>query len=254
MILLQFLDQLKFNKYEKDIILFLSSVNSATANQIYKNTKVPQGRIYSVLNQLKNDQIIEIMPTSPKKYKISDIKIALKNYLHKKREEIDEKINKTKEIQTKPKEILDEKETSVRIFLGRKEHIEVAAFLRESAKRELLQIAPAFGSTTISDLSHQRALHRGIKEKIIVKRITPANKKKIKLCLENGGEVRKINTDILALLIKDSSEFLVGVNERGEEERTMVLGKNKALLVALTKVFWDLWKKAKPITLKQLKI
>jgi len=254
MMLLQFLEGLKLNKYEKEIILFLSSVNSATANQIYKNTKVPQGRIYSVLNELKQERLIEIIPTSPKKYQIKDIETSLKDYLNKKKNEIEEKISIANEIETKPRSILDEKETSVRILLGREEHLAMVTALRENAKKELLQMAPTFGSTPASDLSLQRALLRGVKEKVIVKKITPINKNKIKICIKNGGEVRRLNSpDLLALLIKDSSEFLLGVHKIDEDERTMIFSKNKSLLILLTKTFNDFWKKAKPITLKEVK-
>ena len=112
MMLLQFIEGLNLNKYEKEIILFLSEVSSATANQVYKNTKVPQGRIYSVLNQLKEKQIIEVMPTSPKKYLIKDIKLVLKNYLKGKQEELEQKIRLVNKIETKPLTILNEKEIS----------------------------------------------------------------------------------------------------------------------------------------------
>jgi HTH-type transcriptional regulator, sugar sensing transcriptional regulator len=254
MILLQFLEQLKFNKYEKDIILFLSEVNSATANQIYKNTKVPQGRIYSVLNELKNNSILEIMPTSPKKYKIGNIQISLKEYLKRKQEQIEQQIKEVRDVETKPQIILNEKEISTRILLGREEHLAFIVSMRESAKKELLQMAPTFGSTPKSDLSLERSLARGVKDKVIVKKITPENRHKIKICIKGGGEVRQLDSpDLLSLVIKDSSEFIVSVHRRGEEERTVIYSRNQPLLTALIKTFYDLWKKAKPISLRELK-
>ena len=79
--LVQFIDKLDLNCYEKEIILFLASIDNAEAKTIYKNTKVPQGRIYSVLNNLVQKNLIKIIPTSPKKYKIENVKDSLKMYL-----------------------------------------------------------------------------------------------------------------------------------------------------------------------------
>jgi len=253
MILPQFVEEIGLNKYEKEIVLFLSSVNSATANQIYKKTKVPQGRIYSVLNELKQKRLIEIIQTSPKKYQIKDIKEALKNYLNQKKEEIEETINRAEEIEAKPRRFLEEKEVFARMIIGREEHIEVLSGLREKAKKELLQMAPTFGPSFASDISLERALFRGVKVKIIVKQITPVNKNRIKNVIKNGAEVRRLNADILSLNIVDYSEFLVSVHKREEEERVAILGRNKALLDALENTFQESWKKAKPIRLKDIR-
>ena len=82
--LTQFIDELDFNRYEKEVIVFLVSVNNAGADVIYKNTRIPKGRIYSVLNSLIEKGIVKLIPTSPKKYLIENVKESLENYLKKK--------------------------------------------------------------------------------------------------------------------------------------------------------------------------
>ena len=56
--LAQFLDQMDFNRYEKEVILFLAGVDHAEAQKIYKGTKIPKGRIYSILESLKEKNIL----------------------------------------------------------------------------------------------------------------------------------------------------------------------------------------------------
>lgn len=255
--LTQFLDSLKLTIYEKEIINYLASVDAADAKIIYKNIRVPQGRIYSVLNELNHKGIINIIPTSPKKYQIKDIKISLKNYINKSKYDLDEKISLVENLEIKPKIFnLEKNDPSVNIFTGVDEHLNAIITLRDSAKEELLQIAPLFRGTFASNLSLQNSLKRGIVVKIIVSKITNENKKNIIDCIKLGAEVRQLNSfDLLSTLIKDSSEFLLGVeNYKNKEERINLFSKNQALLLTLRQTFFNLWKNAKLITNKDIKL
>ena len=76
-----FLDGLSLTSYEKSAILCLAGVESADAQTVHTQSKIPQGRVYSVLNELREKGIVTVIPTSPKQYKIGSVKGALKNYL-----------------------------------------------------------------------------------------------------------------------------------------------------------------------------
>jgi|SRR3989344_452157 len=255
MILSQFLDSLKLTVYEKEIINYLASVNAADAKFIYKNTKVPQGRIYSVLNELNHKGIVNIIPTSPKRYQIKDTKTSLKNYINKIKYNLDEKISLVENLEIKPKIFnINKNNPSVNIFTGIDEHFNAIITLRDSAKEELFQIAPLFRGTFASNLSLQNALKRGVVVKVIISKIMNENRKNIIDCIKLGGEVRQLNSpDLLSTLIKDSSEFLLGVeNYKNKEERINLFSKNQALLLTLRQTFFNLWKDAKPITNKDI--
>ena len=250
----QFLDELKLNKYEKEIINYLASVNSANAKQIYKKTKVPQGRIYSVLSKLKNNGFVTILPTSPKKYQIKNIKESLKIFLNNQERELKEKKERIKDLELKPKKYVEgKKDPSISIILGKKDHIAKVVELRETAKKEILQTAPTFSSSYSSDLSLERSLSRGLKMRIIIRKIMDVNRKKIKIAIKNGAKVRIIKGMNLSLFIKDQEEVLVGSHIVLKEERAMLWSKSKPLINALKITFNEFWKKAKPVTLKDLK-
>src|SRR3989338_6053874 len=101
--LTQFVDGLDLNGYEKEIVLFLSSIDNANANIIYKNTKVPKGRIYSVLNSLFEKGFVKIIPTNPKKYKIDSIQDSLRNYLENEKSLLTKKLEEVAHLHLRPK-------------------------------------------------------------------------------------------------------------------------------------------------------
>ena len=250
--LAQLIDSLDLVRYEKEMMIYLSEVDSATAKDIYRNTKIPQGRIYSILNGLKDKGFVTTVPTSPKRYKIDDIKQSLRNYIDRKKISLDKKLQEAKNLEVKPKLFLSGKNIpSVYTFTGRDEHLKALISLRTKAKQELVQIAPLFIGSFASNLSLYKALQRGVSVKVITYKVTSKNKKNIQECLRLGAEIRQLKySDLLSFLVKDNDEFLLGVeNYRNQEERLYLYSKNKALLITLKETFERLWKKAKPIKL-----
>jgi len=246
MMLAQFIDTLDLKRYEKEVILYLSSVQNADANKIYRNTKVPKGRIYSVLNSLSEKEFVKIIPTSPKKYSIEDIKESLSNYITRKKTEQDEKLKMIDEIETTPKAFsLDRNSPSVYTFSGREDHLNALLSLRNKTRKELIQVAPLFEGTFASNLSLYKALKRGVKVRLIVAKVTSKNRKNIQECLRLGAKVRKIDEHLVNFLISDSKEFIMGLDDfTNREERLNIYSRNKALLLVLKDYFEKLWKKS----------
>ena len=253
--LTQFIDELDLNSYEKDIVFFLASVDNADANTIYKKTKVPKGRIYSVLNSLVDKGFANVIPTSPKKYKIDDVKESIKNYLEARKTDLSKKINEVKNIEIKPKTFdLEKNAPSVYTFTGREEHLNALISLRNRAKKRLIQVAPIFIGTFASNMSIYKALNKGIKVRVITKKITKENKKNIRECLKLGAEVRVLDSqDLVYFLVKDSDEFILGLEDyRNREERLSLISRNSGLLLVLQQYFEELWKKSRKIDASNL--
>lgn len=251
-----FIDSLKLTAYEKEIILFLSTTDSVDAKTIYKNTHVPQGRIYSVLQELSNKGIITIVPLKPKKYQIKNIKQSLKDFIDNKQTELKQKYSQIDELILKPKNIREEQKTpTVSFFSGREEHINEVVKIRNRAKKELLQIGPSFAGNFSSRLSLQKALQRGVSVKLLIYAITKDNILNIKNCIKYGGEVRILKTyDSMPLLIRDSEELLIGVQKyENKEERLIVSSENTALIKALKEYFLTSWNSATKVNKIQLR-
>ncbi|HII15746.1 MAG TPA: hypothetical protein HA362_05545 [Nanoarchaeota archaeon] len=251
----QFIDGLDLSSYEKEAILFLSGVDNADAHTIYKNTKIPKGRIYSVLNSLVEKGFANIIPTSPKRYRIDNIQSAIKIYLETKQDLIGKSITEIDSLEVKPKVFrLEKNAPSVYAFTGREEHLNALISLRNRAKSSLIQVAPMFAGTFASNLSLYKAIHRGVKVRIITAAITKENKKSIREYLKLGAEVRILGSqDLVYFLIKDNDEFILGLEDyRNKEERLNLISRNKGLLLVLEQYFEGLWKRSRKINASKL--
>jgi len=247
MLLSQFLDELELNSYEKKVILFLAKVDSASAQRILRESAVPQGRIYDVLNSLIKKRIVTAHPGKPKVFGIIDVKEGLKNYLLLARDKIEEEISQLDKIELQPKVYLKESSNFVEVLVGREEHLRKIIEFRNSAQKELLQVAPSFVGTFASNLALEKALQRGVKIQVITSQMTSENKRMVKTLLSNGGELKVLpNKDLLVLQIKDQEELIIGVHGKGEE-RTLIYSRNKALLETSLETFRKMWKSAKRV-------
>jgi len=75
------------------VLLSSSKTNPPTAKEISSESSVPSGRIYEVLDDLKNKGLIEIIESRPKKYKALSLNKALENLLNFQSKESKRKID-----------------------------------------------------------------------------------------------------------------------------------------------------------------
>lgn len=250
--LFEFIDKLKLTSYEREIIIYLARIQVAGAKEIYENTAVPKGRIYQVLSELQHKGFITIIPTTPKKYSIKDIKTVLKSYIDTKKTELEEQEQEIDALEFEPIYKESQNEPSVNIMTGREEHLNGIAFIRNGAQEELLQVAPSFIGSMKSKITLKRALNRGVNVQVITLKHNEKNHEMIKTCIENGGEVRELKQAIISMLIRDSKDFLLGVQDKErKEERMTIYSKNKGLLKILKESFQKMWEEAKPVNIAE---
>jgi sugar-specific transcriptional regulator TrmB len=77
----QFLNSAGLTNYEASVFLELLRSKELTAREISERSKVPSGRIYEILELLKQKGMIEIQDTRPKKYISLEFNPALENLL-----------------------------------------------------------------------------------------------------------------------------------------------------------------------------
>jgi len=246
-----FLDKLNLNSYEKEAILFLSSVDKSTAGEIVKNTKIPWGRIYSVLAELNKKGIIKTLPTKPKTFKIDDVKKVLRNYLEIRKSDIEEKIQKVGSIKKTLKRLDRKRErVSVSFLKGREEHLSKVIEMRDNSSKEMIQIAPSFSGSFSTMLSMRRALSRGVKVRVLIRKFADNNRKNVMNTIKYGGEVREKDEGLFTMLISDNSDIIFGVHDYLHgEERVLIESRSERLLNVFKNFFEDIWKEAKPVKL-----
>lgn len=77
-----------FNKYEAVAYLNLLREGFTDASILSKRSKIPMGKIYSVLDDLENMGFVEVQHSRPKKYRAIEVNIAFENFFIRKESEI----------------------------------------------------------------------------------------------------------------------------------------------------------------------
>ena len=235
--------------YERNVILFLSSVPSATATQICSHASVPQGRVYTVLKELQTKGFVEVLPLSPKKFKIVDIKAALTQYLSRAREEITNNLDAVGSVVVNVVAIPDSAEPSVALLSGRDEHVRKGIEIMERCRGSFKRIAPIFHGTAHMRRAIKACVARGVRVQIIIRRVDDINRENVRECMSYGVQVRSLeHPRVFGYLLSDGVEALVGTEDYQKgESRTILYTKNAGLIRTLTFSFDELWSMAKPV-------
>ncbi|MFX1393507.1 MAG: TrmB family transcriptional regulator [Promethearchaeota archaeon] len=80
--LIELLKSSNLTTYEINVFITLLKSKTLTARKISNESKVPTGRIYEVLDELKNKGMIEILESRPKKFRSLSLNKALNNLLN----------------------------------------------------------------------------------------------------------------------------------------------------------------------------
>lgn len=91
------LKELGLGSYEAAVYLKLLELGAAEASVIYREARVPFGRIYEELNSLAGKGLVEIQTTRPKKYLAKNPKAALSSLLKMRLDEMEARFQDTVE-------------------------------------------------------------------------------------------------------------------------------------------------------------
>lgn len=79
-----------FNLYESKILLSLAWLGPSTAKEIGKEADVPKNKVYEILENFREKEIIQLVPTKPKRYNVINLKQILKKRVTEKKEKLDD--------------------------------------------------------------------------------------------------------------------------------------------------------------------
>ncbi len=84
----QLLRNIGFNKYEAVAYLTILREGFTDASVLSKRSKIPMGKIYSVLDDLEDMGFIEVQHSRPKKYRAIEANLSFENFLNIKENEM----------------------------------------------------------------------------------------------------------------------------------------------------------------------
>jgi HTH-type transcriptional regulator, sugar sensing transcriptional regulator len=169
------------NDYEFKAYQALVANGSSSALQVSRDSKVPHGRIYPVLESLSDKGFVNIHNDSPKRFTAVDPVVVEKNLIDKKEKEFErgkkemhsefDKMNKLSAVN--PKEPTD----VVRVINGYKNYLRVSIEMHKQSKEEWLTVSELTTSKEHID-SYKDSIKRGVNVRILANEVEATKIKK----------------------------------------------------------------------------
>lgn len=219
------LKDIGLNSYESSAYEVILVNGTSEAKEIYKEGNIPFGKIYASLSKLLDIGLIGMQNSRPKKYYAKDIRLAFKNIMSRKKDEMEKDLEKIRgtllfledeilKVQSKNKQKgifwttavgLERVDLVKSIFLNAKKEVNLIAF------EELIYDKSHLILKNISSISKEisRAIERGVKIKIIMREDSKNKSFFINMMKNNLKNFKEIE-----IRKKDtSSNFIISDNE-----------------------------------------
>lgn len=248
--LMDLLERLKLNKYEKNAYLALYSLDEANSRQLCKESKVPYGRIYDIMKSLEDKGLVSVIDAEPKTFKIIDPKKAFDNYLERERDDLlglKEQLNKM----VLPKRVFafKSKIEDVIIVKGKPKMRKIKDVMTETAKKELMVTHFSMNQMTTKELIlKERMINRGVVDRIILSELIKQGRPKVKKAVLLGTKIKMFPIWGLRFMIKDREEAMICIVDNKTNDYISVYSKHKDFAESLGDFFDSIWEKGKELT------
>jgi sugar-specific transcriptional regulator TrmB len=171
------LQDIGLNAYEAAAYLSLLKLGVSEARAIYRDSEVPYGKIYTVLEALAGKGFVEVQASRPKKFRAVDPELALDVFFEKRKSEIEREMAVLKGIVEEAKQALKAVQVQKRkdeVFwttaITESEIKKFATSIYGEVKTSICVIPPIFGMPVIACLIPEitRAIDRGVKIRLMV--------------------------------------------------------------------------------------
>lgn len=240
----QLLTNIGLTKYEIECYKGMLELGIVKAKELCKQTGVPYGRIYDVLQQLAEKGLISVIPTKPKSFKVIDPKLAFALALQKKEEELKHLRQSLSGLEFKQPEVHRTKDSTV-VLRGKEQQFEIVRHFHRTVKKELMSISRNFNPDVAYKTAIRQALQRKVSMRVIIRALMQKNKEFITECVDNGAEFREKELSGLRLVIKDREEMLLSIVEPKTNDRFSIYTNNKEFVSSMAVFFNTLWNSSK---------
>jgi sugar-specific transcriptional regulator TrmB len=259
--IMQLLRKFDLTDYESRAYCALLFMGTGTIGEISKESKVPQPKLYAVLDSLMNKQLVEFLGDRPREFKVIPPEIVLRSKLEEKenelkttREKIEMLVNYLKP--SDGKENVFEGVWTVK-GSGSKDFMERLARMFDKSHDYVFIISRNFTWSSRLAESIKAANRRDVKIRTIaIKEIDSDNYLRAKWFHTHGVEIRLYKTEVHPIiLLADGKEVLIRMDQKPtqtEKVRFVSLWSEDQSLVSVFDFYVkNLWKMAKPVDLKR---
>lgn len=237
------------NKYESMAYLCLIQIGLSTSPTISKISKVPYGRIYSILSSLESKGFIKVYQGKPKKYIAIQPSIILNNVINTKTIELkkikQQNLRLIQNLETIKKEKPSKPLEIINIIQGKRNTLNLSIQLHKKAIKEWKTIhrLPIYEPHI---KAYKEMIKRGVNTKVLT-HITPGNKENLKIWKKLKIKIRNLESPQSWFTIIDNSDIVLRISGPEIGGYISLHIQNPALANTLSTNFNNLWKKAKKI-------
>ncbi|KKG29027.1 hypothetical protein DU38_08900 [Methanosarcina mazei] len=173
----QLLQEVGLNIYEAAAYLSLLKLGVSEARDIYRDSEVPYGKIYSVLESLVGKGFVEVQASRPKKFRAVDPELALDTFFERKKAEVEREMALLKNSVEEAKEALKAVPTQKRkdeffwtTAITESEIKKFAVSIYSEVKKSVCVLPPVFGISIVFYLLPEiiKAIDRGVQIKLMI--------------------------------------------------------------------------------------
>ncbi len=173
----QLLQEVGLNAYEAAAYLSLLKLGVSEASDIYRDSEVPYGKIYSVLESLVGKGFVEVQASRPKKFRAVDPELALDTFFERRKAEVEREMAFLKSSVEEAKSVLKAVPTQKRkdeffwtTAITESEIKKFAVSIYSEVKKSVCALPPVFGISIVFYLLPEitKAIDRGVRIKLMI--------------------------------------------------------------------------------------
>jgi len=249
------------SEYESKVYSSLVFLGPSKAGIISRESKVPQSKIYEILDQLMNKQLVEVFDGRPKEFKAAEPEIALKNILEEKTKEIETLKSRVESMSDflKP-EKKDEVLGGVWTIKGEKfkEFFNKTSEMMGRSEKYVYAITRNFSRSASVAEAVRKCMRRGVKVRVLgIEAVNKKNYYKALWYKRQGIDLRLFETKVHPrIVVVDGKEILLRLDyspqKRNRFRFNSLWSEDPSLVTVLDNYVKNMWKNAKPIKFKKI--
>jgi len=258
--ILETLQKFGLNEYESRTYVSLVFLGPSKASNISREAKIPQSKIYDILEELMRKQLIEVFDGRPKEFKAILPQTALRCLLEEREEQLKFLKERATIISNLLKPIAPKEEILEGIWVQKGDkYLEVMNRLAEMldrAKKYVFDVTRDFSYSSKYRESIKKCVRRNVKIKIIGMQINKTNYYRAKWYHAHNIPLRIFEADIHPrILIVDGREVSVRLDHNPLKKRFSfhsIWSQDPSLVTVLDSYMKNLWEKAKPLDFRKI--
>ncbi|HLC39395.1 MAG TPA: helix-turn-helix domain-containing protein [archaeon] len=263
--IIETLREFGLSEYEAKTYSTLVFLGPSKAGEVSRESRVPQSKIYDILDMLTNRQLVEVLEGRPKEFKAVDPEVALENLVRNEEKKVKVLRAKASDVKKVFKKVNgNSSETTIEgiwTIKGRKytEFFDKVAEMVDRSEEYIYGITRDFSKNARMSQSLVGCLKRGVKVKVVS--LVPINEENYwgaKWYQTHGIQLKTFETKVHPrMVVVDGKELIMRLDHDPMKKEnflfTAVWSAHSSLVKVIDTYMKNLWNTAQPVNWSEVK-